>query len=501
LRALRPVDAGFELEGAGLALRSDLALEAEGSRIVARVRLAAGARRFVVLAPTAARVDAAAVDAVLAVTEAYWREWIAYCRYSGPHKAFVERSALVLKMMTYPPKGTCVAAMTTSLPEAIGGPRNWDYRYCWIRDASLMLHALASLGYSGESDRFFGFLCEKIGEGAKNLKLMYGIGGERDIDESELAHLDGYAGSRPVRIGNGAHDQRQTDLYGYILEGALIYKKLGRAINPGDEKALAEIADFIAEVWSLPDSGIWEARDEPRHFVHSKAMCWVVLDRAIQLLGERAEWVELRGKIWDEILARGRDASDGRLLQSYEDHGAANVDAALLQLAVLGLPLEVATLRSTRLAVERELQVGDFLLRYKRADGLAGGEGAFLVCSFWHVDSLLAEGEGEAATRLFERLLGCANDVGLYAEEIDPHSGAFLGNFPQAFTHLGLINTAVSLGLFQKYGPEAVRGGYADRARRSVRSTFGWRGVLAALLSTGHIRLFSSRASRMPRQK
>lgn len=495
--AFRPDDCGYEIVGTKRAVRSDLRLDVLGDCVQANAALRAGDRRFIVLAPVDHRVDSATVDALFAVTQAYWREWIGYCRHEGPYRAFVERSALALKMMTFPPEGTCVAAPTTSLPEAIGGVRNWDYRFCWIRDASLMLHALSSLGYSGESDRFFDFLCRMMESGVRNLQIMYGLAGERELEERTLDQLEGYAGSRPVRIGNAAHDQRQSDLYGYILEGALIYRKLGRAIGKGDKLVLAQIADFIGECWALPDNGIWEMRAAPRHFVHSKAMCWVVVDRAIRLLGERREWVDLRERIWQEILRRGRDPTGGHLLQTYDEGGPRAVDAALLQLAVLGLPMDVAMIRSTRLAVERELRTGDFLSRYKGADGVPGSDGAFLVCSFWLVDSLLAEGEGEEATRLFERLLACANDVGLYSEEIDPPSKAFLGNFPQAFTHLGLINTAVSLTLFRKYGAEGVRGGYADRAHRSVRATFGWRGVLAALLSTGRIRLRSSSASKL----
>ncbi|HET9578325.1 MAG TPA: glycoside hydrolase family 15 protein [Usitatibacter sp.] len=458
------------------------------------VRVAAGERRFVAIAPAADRVTGEAIDALFEATCAYWREWIGYCRYDGPYAAQVERSALVLKMMTYPPTGACVAALTTSLPEEIGGERNWDYRFCWIRDASLMLLALSALGYSGESRGFWNYLCELLEGGVEHLQVMYGIGREAHLEE-RCVDLDGYRGSRPVRTGNAAHEQNQTDLYGYILEGALGYRLLGGAFNPGDAESLAAVADFVEGCWSLPDTGIWEPRGPPRHFVHSKAMCWIVLDRAIRLLGHRPQWAQLRERIWNEILARGRDAEGGHLLQAFDAKGD-EVDAALLQLATLGVPLDVQTIHRTRLVVERVLRRGDFIERYRTPDGVAGGEGAFLVCSFWHVDSLLAEGKRDAAVALFERLLAIANDVGLYSEEYDPR-GSFLGNVPQAFTHLGLVNTAVSLALFDRHGPGAVRAGHAERARLHVKATFGWRGIAAALASTGRVRLRSSRASRI----
>lgn len=494
--SLRSAERGIAMDSRGEMLRSDIPLRIEADVARGSVRISAGERRFVVLAPAGHNVDASAVDSLLAITTAYWREWCDYNRYRGVYRAQVERSALALKMMTFPPTGACVAALTTSLPEEIGGERNWDYRYCWIRDASLMLHALSSLGYSAESRAFFDFLCDLLAGGVEKLQVMYGIAQETDLHERCL-DLEGYRGSRPVRVGNAAHGQDQIDLYGYLLEGALIFRLLGGTLSREDARALAAVADFIEGCWQRPDSGIWEMRGPPRHFVHSKAMCWIVLDRAIKLLGHRAHWSRLRDTIWREILEKGRDAEHGHLLQSFDAHDSSEVDAALLQLACMGLPIDADTMRRTRLAVERHLGRGDFLERYRAADGLRGGEGVFLVCSFWHVDALLAEGERDAAVRGFERLLSIANDVGLYSEEYDPAAGNFLGNFPQAFTHLGLINTAVGLELLDKRGVEAVRAGYAERARSSVRATFGWRGALAALLGTGRLRLRSSRASRL----
>jgi alpha,alpha-trehalase len=495
----RPIESAGDL-GAfspredGRSIRGDIPFDAAAGGLEATITLRAGERRFVAVSPEDCALDAPIVERWFETTRAYWREWIGYCRYAGPYAAQVERSALALKLMTFPHTGACVAALTTSLPEQLGGERNWDYRFCWIRDASLMLHALAGIGYAAEAHGFFGFLCDRLQSGIENLQVMYGIGGEAHLAERVLPQLDGYRGSRPVRAGNAAFSQGQIDLYGYILEGACVYESLGGRLSRDDREALAKVADFIERCWLLPDSGIWEMRGPPRHHVHSKAMCWVVLDRAIRLFGARPGWAALREEIRKAILQRGRHP-DGHLLQSFGAGDGAGVDAALLQLPALGFPLDAATLRRTRLAVERELSAGEFLVRYRSPDGVPGADGAFLACSFWHVDALLAEGEAEAATRLFERLLAAANDVGLYAEEMDPGSGDFLGNFPQAFTHLALVNTAVSLDLYRRKGPAGIRGGYAERAQRSVGATVGWRGVAAAFLRTGKVRLRSSRAS------
>jgi alpha,alpha-trehalase len=472
-------------------LHSDVTLEREGEEARAAFSVAAGERRFAVIAPADARVDAAVVDRLLETTRAFWREWLSYCRYAGEYPEAVERSALALKLLTYPRTGACVAAFTTSLPERIGGERNWDYRYCWIRDASLMLHALAGIGYAAEAHGFFGFLCERLAPGVENLQVMYGVEGEADLVERILEHLEGYRGSRPVRIGNAAFSQNQVDLYGYILEGAWVYRSLGGHLSLGDRRALIAIADFIEGCWPRPDTGLWESRGPLRHYVHSKAMCWVVLDRAIRLFGARPKWVALRDEIRAAILARGRHP-DGHLRQAFDEDA---VDAALLQLPALGFALDRETLRRTRLEVQSQLADGDFLERYRTDDGLRGREGAFLVCSFWLVDALLAEGEVGEARGLFERLCAAANDVGLYAEEIDPVDGAFLGNFPQAFTHFGLMNSAVSLELYRRFGAAGIAGGYAERAKRAVRASVGWRGLAAAFFSTGRIRLRSSRES------
>jgi GH15 family glucan-1,4-alpha-glucosidase len=477
----------------GPMLSSDLDFEIRETHAEAAATLRAGERRYLVIGMPRVHVTSEELDRLCDITCAFWREWIAYCRYGGAYARNVRRSALVLKLMTYAPSGALVAALTTSLPEEIGGERNWDYRYCWIRDSSLVLQALASLGYSGELSRFYAFVRDALASPVEQLQIMYGIRTERDLTERTLDHLEGYAGSRPVRVGNRASGQRQTDLYGYLLEGALAYSALGGRISSHEKQAYARIVDFIAACWQETDLGLWEIRAEPRHFVHSKAMCWVVVDRAIRLVGERRGWVELRSRIWNEIVTQGR-APEGHFVQSFAPDRPF-MDASLLQLALIGAPVDRETLERTRLAVERELRSGDFVHRYRSEDGIAGGEGAFLVCSFWLVDALLAEGRGTEARELFERLCALGNDVGLFSEELDPASGAFLGNFPQAFTHLGLVAAAVNLELFDKHGAGALRGTYADRAKRAVTATLGWKGVLAGWRHSRVLRLRSSHAS------
>jgi len=477
------------------ALHCDVPLGVDGDEAVGRAVIRAGDRHFAVLVPETASVTHERLETLLAVTTAFWREWIAYCRYDGPHADMVRRSALVLKLLTYAPSGAIVAAMTTSLPECIGGERNWDYRYCWIRDASLTLHGLAALGYSGEARRFYDFLRRAPRGSLPELQVMYGLDGEKELVERPIDGLSGYCDSRPVRVGNAAYSQRQTDLYGHVMDGVLAYRTLGARPSRADRRMFEELVAFMAQCWPEPDKGIWEVRDAPRHFVHSKAMCWVTVDRAIRLFGGRPDWVSLRERIWQDIALQGR-SSDGATFQ--RAYGANNTDAALLLLPMLDLPVEAASFKPTLAAIEQELRSGDFLRRYRAADGVRGEEGYFVLCSFWLVDALLAAERFDEAKALFERLLGYANDVGLYAEQIDPQTRAFLGNFPQAFTHLGLLGSAVNLALFEKHGAAAIRSTYADRAKRAVGATFGWRGVVAALWQSGGLKARSSRQSRLP---
>ncbi len=431
-------------------------------------------------------------DRLLETTLAFWREWIEYSRYRGPHQGAVMRSALTLKLLTYAPTGALVAAPTTSLPEEIGGERNWDYRYCWLRDASLTLYAFGVLGYSGEARRFAEFLVHRCFREGSTVHIMYNIDGEPYLPERTLDHLDGYEGSRPVRVGNGAYSQMQLDVHGEVLDWALLRVGLGWRLRKDEANYLRASADHVCRVWQRPEQGLWEARSDDRDFVHGKATAWVALDRAIRLFGADPTWEATRAAILAAIHRNGTTGEPPHLVQAF---GGDEADAALLQLQMLGMPLDDALLAETVRYVERELGSGDLVYRYRSEDGLAGGEGAFLITSFWLVDALLAVGRSENAGRLFKQLLARANDVGLYAEEVDAQTGSFLGNFPQAFTHLALISSATLLHLHDMGGAPALRGTHADRARRLVGATEGLRALLYALRRNRGVRLRSSRRS------
>lgn len=496
--ARRPADlreeaGGYAADGAPM-LYCDLALQSTGGALQGRVQLREGDVRHIVVTASALPDWRERVDGYFATTRAFWEEWSGFCRYRGVHRDAVLRSALALKLLTYAPTGAIVAAPTTSLPETLHGERNWDYRFCWVRDASLTLYALASLGYSGEARRFFTFLQRSCKATHPDIQLMYGIGGETALSERRLDHLDGYCGSRPVRVGNAAHEQRQLDVYGHVEDAAMVYRELGGRPSDDAMAMLAGFVDRIAGKWDEPDLGIWEVRSAPRHFVHSKLMCWLAVDRAIRLFGARPGWTSLRTAIESDILAKGTDP-DGALQRAYDD---ASGDAALLLLSSMAFPGPPGLLPATVQKLERELRDGDFVRRYVTEDGLDGREGSFLVCSFWLVDALLAVDRETEARSLFEHLVAHSSDLGLYAEEIDAQTGAFLGNFPQAFTHLGLIGSAINLQLREQYGSDIVRASYAARAKRAVTATFGWRGLLASFLGTGRRpRLFSSKRSKL----
>jgi GH15 family glucan-1,4-alpha-glucosidase len=383
----------------------------------------------------------------LEATIAFWRAWLGRCRYDGMYRDAVLRSALALKAMTYAPSGAIVAAPTTSLPEEIGGPRNWDYRYTWIRDATLTLTSLFVLGFTEEADDFK-FWLERTGAGRPaDLQIMYGIGGERALPELELAHLAGHRGSRPVRIGNGAVKQLQLDAYGQLLEAAYLYGKGGGTLTESNWRFLAGLVDIVCQRWQKPDQGIWEMRDEPRHFTHSKANCWLALHRGIQIAqaaglpGDVARWTTERDRVRAFVL---QQAAPAGWFQQAADHPVP--DAAALLVPSLGLvpttdPLVLETIAVVRRSLERD----GLVYRYLSPDGLQGGEGAFLLCSFWLVDCLTHAGELDEAEALLARLIGHANDVGLFAEEIDPTSGEALGNFPQAFSHMALVTSCAHL--------------------------------------------------------
>jgi GH15 family glucan-1,4-alpha-glucosidase len=392
---------------------------------------------------------AATIRERLGETRRFWQEWSGRCTYRGPYREQVVRSALVLKALTDASTGAIVAAPTTSLPESVGAARNWDYRYVWLRDAALNLYALFSLGYRDEAHRFMQWIKRTTAGHAEDLQVLYGVGGERLLQERALRELDGYGGSRPVRIGNGAVDQLQLDVYGELMDTAWLYHKYGGEIDAAFWDLLRGMVDVVARRWQEPDESFWEFRDERRHFVISKVMCWVAVQRAIRLArdlnldADLGRWRRLRDAIRERVDRDGVDARTGVFVQAF---GASKLDAANLLIPLVRfVPPEDPRVHSTVDRIQRELATDGLVKRYQRPDGLPGDEGAFVICSFWLVDNLALRGEVDAARRLFERIYRCANDVGLLAEQLDPVSGAQLGNFPQAFSHVGLIGAALNL--------------------------------------------------------
>jgi alpha,alpha-trehalase len=384
-----------------------------------------------------------------------WRSWEAeHSIYDGPHRDLVGLSSRVLQGLTYRPTGAIVAAPTTSLPETVGGERNWDYRFSWIRDASLTLQALYIGSCPDEAGEFISFMTSSAGGGAgdaHSLQIMYGISGEHDLTERELPHLRGWRDSKPVRVGNGAWGQRQLDVYGELLDALHLYHEQLGELHPEIQEFVAELADAAARGWREKDQGMWEMRGEPRHHLSSKVLCWTALDRAVKLaprLGEFAkaeEWAAERDAIRDAILERGWSEAKQAFAQSFDSD---DLDAAQLLMPLVGfLPATDPRMRSTIEAIASELTQDGLVLRYLNdeglnADGLTGEEGTFVICSFWLVSCLARAGEVERAEALFDQLAGYANDLGLLAEEIDPQAGELLGNFPQAFSHIGLVTAA-----------------------------------------------------------
>jgi GH15 family glucan-1,4-alpha-glucosidase len=436
-------------------VRSDVHLRGENFKTVSEFVVTAGETSCFVLtyvplhAATPKPLDP---QQALASTEQYWMRWAAMSKIGGPWSEAVTRSLITLKALTYAPTGGMVAAATTSLPEQIGGERNWDYRFCWLRDATLTLLALMNAGYYEEANKWRDWLLRAVAGSPWQMQIMYGIGGERRLTEWEAGWLSGYEGSAPVRIGNAAHGQLQLDVFGEMMD-ALHQARLGRlAASESRWELQKEFIVHLEKIWPSADSGIWEVRGERLQFTYSKAMAWVAFDRTIKsaerfgLAGPVARWRQIRDEIHADVCRLGFDTALGSFVRSY---GSKQLDASLLLLPAIGfLPPEDPRIRGTVEAIERTLVTDGLVRRYNpdaADDGLPAGEGAFLACSFWLVDAYLMLGRREDALRLFERLLSLRNDVGLLSEEYDPYGNRLIGNFPQAFSHLALVNSATNL--------------------------------------------------------
>jgi GH15 family glucan-1,4-alpha-glucosidase len=440
-----------------LILRSPISLHGEDLKTVGDFAIEGGQSvAFVLTYGASFQSPPSAIDPYESLdrTEAFWRDWSDRCPDVGPWTAAVKRSLITLKALTYAPTGGIVAAPTTSLPEQLGGVRNWDYRYCWLRDATFTILALMKLGYYQEARAWRDWLARAIAGSPHQVQIMYGVGGERRLPELVLPWLTGYGDSTPVRIGNAASDQTQIDVFGEIADAMFQATKHGLK-QPERARTLRPlILEYLSEIWRLPDEGIWEVRGGKQHFVHSKVMAWVAFDRVASEIESEAphdesgqRWREVANEIHADVCARGFDPDLSSFVQAY---GSKRLDASLLLIPLVGfLPPEDPRIRGTLLAIEKKLLVdGEFVLRYETensSDGLPPGEGAFLACSFWLVDNYILQNRYDDAHRLFERLLACCNDVGLLAEEFDPASCRMLGNFPQAYSHVGVINCALNL--------------------------------------------------------
>ena len=441
-----------------LALQAPVELYGENFTTVAEFTVAAGERVPFTLTWFPSHHEAPApIDPEQALEDTcdFWREWAGTCTYNGHWREPVIRSLMVLKAMTYAPTGGIVAAPTTSLPEKLGGVRNWDYRYCWLRDATFALDALVDHGFIDEARGWRSWLLRAVAGNPDDLQIMYGPAGEQRLLELELDWLPGYEESRPVRIGNGASKQFQLDVYGEVLD-VLHQARMRKLEQDEDSWALQRrLLESLEERWREPDEGIWEVRGPRRHFTHSKVMAWVGFDRGIKAVedfgheGPVNRWRELRGEIHAEVLSRGFDRELNSFVQSYESE---RLDASLLTIPIVGfLPPDDPRVRGTLEAIRRELYQDGFVQRYSHdeaaeiVDGLPPGEGAFLLCTFWFIDNLALLGELDEAYELFGRMVALRNDLGLLSEEYDVELGRFCGNFPQAFSHIGLINTATIL--------------------------------------------------------
>ncbi|MFF7535362.1 glycoside hydrolase family 15 protein [Streptomyces bobili] len=459
---MSPDAAVFTCADTRLALTATVALEGDGTDVRAEFKLSEGESAVFALDQIGDDITQrgcahAEAEQQFTATVAYWRGWLRQSRYRGRWREMVHRSALTLKLLTYAPTGAIVAAPTTSLPEQLGGERNWDYRYAWIRDAAFCVYALLRLGFAGEAKAFITFLTAHIRPGQTNssgpLQIMYGIDGRTDLTESELTHLEGYQGSAPVRIGNAAADQLQLDIYGALIDSVYLYDKWAQPISSDQWDDVCAIVDWVCAHWDQPDEGVWETRGGRKNFIYSRLMCWVAIERAIRIANRRGlpadlpRWQQCRNTVYRRIMERGW--SERR--QAFVQHEGTDVlDAAILMMPLTKFiaPTDPKWL-STLDAITRDLVSDSLVYRYdprSSPDGLRGDEGTFSICSFWYVEALVRAGRLDEAQLAFEKMLTYANHLGLYAEEIG-RTGEQQGNFPQAFTHLSLISAAFNLDL------------------------------------------------------
>lgn len=440
-----------------LILRTPVATHGEHLSTVAEFTVAEGERTWFVLTwHPSHEGPPPPIDPfrALSQTELYWREWCSRCTYTGEWREPVVRSLLTLKALTFAPTGGIMAAATTSLPEQLGGVRNWDYRFCWIRDATFTLFAMMEAGYTDESRAWTEWLLRAVAGDPSQLQIMYGAAGERGLPELELKHLHGYEGSRPVRIGNAAADQFQLDVYGELMDAMHLARHVGIRTGANSWRLQLHLLEFVEKHWSEPDEGIWEIRGPRRHFTHSKVMAWVAVDRGVKAIeeynleGDLERWKKLRQAIFDDVCAHGYDEARASFMQYY---GSDQLDASLLMIPLVGfLPPKDPRVVGTVRAIQRDLMMGGLVHRYHptqsgSVDGLPPGEGAFLPCTFWLVDCLHLMGETSEARKLFHRLLDLRNGLGLLSEEYDPKQRRLVGNFPQAFSHVALVNSAQNL--------------------------------------------------------